>query len=105
MLRDNRSPTHPAPTHLGKAEKDLWDQLTRSYVLDDPAALEILKQACEARMRARLSRELILQEGAVYKDDRGNLKNHPAIAAERSAQNAFISSLRLLRLDISGERQ
>jgi hypothetical protein len=53
-------------------------------------------------MRARLSRELILKEGSVYKDDRGNLKAHPAVATERSAQASFLSSMRLLKLDLSG---
>jgi P27 family predicted phage terminase small subunit len=105
MLKDTRPPTHPAPKHLGKDEKDLWNRLTASYVLDDPASLALLQQACEARMRARLAAEIILKEGSVYTDDRGNLKSHPAVAAERSAQNAFISSMRLLRLDISGEQR
>jgi hypothetical protein len=74
MLNDARSGRFaPAPEHLAAPERQLWDKLIRSYTLDDPAAQELLLQACEARGRAREAREQLEREGATYKDDRNNL--------------------------------
>jgi P27 family predicted phage terminase small subunit len=102
MLRDNRSLSLAAPKHLDAPERDLWERLIRSFALDDPGSRELLLQACEARMRARLAREIILKEGCTYRDDRKNLKAHPAVAMERSAQASFLSAMRLLKLDLAG---
>src|SRR5262245_35264822 len=105
MLKDNRPPRHSAPKHLAPAERELWDRLMRSFTLDDPASQELLLQACEARGRAREAREQLDREGTTYRDDRGNLKAHPAITTERSAQASFLSAMRLLRLDLVGEKK
>jgi P27 family predicted phage terminase small subunit len=105
MLRSSRPPLLPAPTHLGPSEKELWDNIVRSFAIDDAAAQELLLQACEARGRARQAREQLDEEGCTYRDARGDLKQHPAIAIERSSQAAFCSAMRLLRLDINGERK
>jgi P27 family predicted phage terminase small subunit len=104
MLKDNRSLSLAAPRHLPGPEKDLWERLIRSYSIDDPASRELLLQACEARMRCRLAREIIEAEGATYLDGK-RIKAHPAVAMERSAQASFLSSLRLLKLDLSGTEQ
>jgi P27 family predicted phage terminase small subunit len=103
VLNDNRSARFAAaPAHLAEPERQLWDKLIRSYTLDDPAAQELLLQACEARGRAREAREQLTKEGLTYRDDRNNLKAHPAIQTERSAQSAFLAAMRSLRLDIGG---
>jgi P27 family predicted phage terminase small subunit len=103
MLNDSRTSRFAAaPQHLAAEEAKLWDQLVRTYRFDDPASLELLTQACEARGRARQAREMVQNEGSTYKDDRGNLKAHPMIAVERSAEASFLSAFRLLRLDLAG---
>jgi len=55
------------------------------------------------RGRVRQAREQLAKDGPTFTDDRGNLKAHPAAAIEKSAQSAFCSALRLLRLDLAGE--
>jgi P27 family predicted phage terminase small subunit len=103
MLKDTRPPRiGTAPAHLEEPERDLWDRLIRSYRFDDPASLELLMQAMEARARARQARELLKDQGPTIKDDRGNLKAHPLLSVERSAQASFLSAMRLLRLDLTG---
>ena len=105
MLKSNRPPAVTAPKHLARIEAELWTRLHHSFTLDDPASLELLTQMCEARQRARLARAQLDAEGCTYRDSRGYLKQHPAVAVERSSMNAFVSAMRLLRLDLSGEKK
>jgi hypothetical protein len=105
MLKSSRPPALPAPKHLAPIERALWDKLYRSFTFDDPASQELLLQACEARGRARLAREQLDEEGCTYRDSRGDLKAHPSIGIERSAMAAFVSAMRLLRLDLAGDRK
>jgi Phage terminase, small subunit len=93
----------PAPEHFAEPERDLWRQLVTSYRFDDPASLELLVQALEARARARLCREQVAEEGATARDDHGAMKAHPLLSVERQAQASFLSAMRLLRLDIGGK--
>jgi hypothetical protein len=93
-----------APSHLDVPERKLFQQLVRTYRFDDAASLELLTQAMEARQRARQCREQVKKDGPTYRDDRNNLKAHPLLATERSAQAAFISAMRLLRLDLGGAK-
>src|SRR5262245_58439035 len=92
-----------APTHLPREEQQLWNDLQRTYRIDDCAAKELLTQAMEARTRVRLCREQVAKEGQVFTDKKGITRAHPLLQIERSAQASFISALRLLRLDLSGE--
>jgi hypothetical protein len=87
---------------LDPPERELWEQLTECYRFDDPASRELLTQAMEARARARQAREVVQSEGPTYRDDRNNLKAHPLLGVERSAQASFLSAMRLLRLDLTG---
>jgi hypothetical protein len=103
MLKDTQPPrVGRAPSHLAGPERELWDGLVKTYRFDDPGSLELLAQALEARGRARLCREQVQIDGQIVRDDRGNLKAHPLLAVERSAQASFLSALRLLRLDLTG---
>jgi len=105
MLKSSRPPALTAPKHLARPEAELWERLHRSFTLDDPGSQELLTQACEARGRARLARDQLDEEGCTYRDSRGDLKQHPAVSVERSSMNAFVSAMRLLRLDLSGEKK
>jgi hypothetical protein len=95
-------PRHRAPSHLAKEEVALWDDLIRTYAIDDAGSLELLALAMEARMRARLCREQVARDGQTVVDDHGTIKAHPLLSVERSAQAAFLSAMRLLRLDFTG---
>jgi hypothetical protein len=103
MLKDNRpAGDGAAPQHLAEPERKLYRDLVRTFRFDDKASLELLCQAMEARQRARQCREQVEKDGQTVRDDHGNLKAHPLLATERSAQAAFISAMRLLRLDLGG---
>jgi hypothetical protein len=93
---------HRAPPHLAPEEAALWDDLVRTYTLDDSASLELLAVGLEARMRSRLCREQVLREGQTVLDPHGVPKAHPLLAIERGAWAQFLSALRLLRLDLGG---
>jgi phage terminase small subunit len=102
LIRPANANGNAAPSHLPRPEQQLWNELRRTYRIDDAAAKELLTQACEARMRARLCRLTVAEEGATVTDKKGIVRAHPLLQIERSAQASFISALRLLRLDLSG---
>jgi hypothetical protein len=90
----------PAPKHFAREERQLWNELVTTFVLDDCGSLELLQSAMEARARARRCRESIDAEGEAVRDFRGTLKAHPLIAAEKSARSAYVQLMRLLRLKV-----
>jgi phage terminase small subunit len=94
-----------APAHLDKEEALLWDEIVKTYALDDAASLELLSSALEGRMRARRCREQVKRDGQTVMDDHGTMKAHPLLQIERNAQSQFLSAMRLLRFDIGGERK
>jgi hypothetical protein len=59
MLKPPSSPPD-APAHLARPEAQLWRELVRTYRFDDPASLELLTQAMEARGRAKSRRMSVL---------------------------------------------
>ena len=104
MLKVTKPKHHGnAPKHLPAPEQALWNEVVKTYRFDDAASLELLTQAMEARHRARLCREQVLKEGQIFTDKKGITRAHPLLQIERSAQASFISALRLLKLDLSGE--
>ena len=106
MLKENKlARLASPPRHLAEPEKQLWLELIRTYRFDDAASCELLSQAMEARMRARQCREVVQREGQTVTDRKGTVRAHPLLSVERSAQSAFIAAMRLMRLDIAGERK
>jgi hypothetical protein len=101
MLTSNRPRPVPAPKALQKPERELWDQITRSFAIDDPASQTLLLQALQARGRARQAHERLERDGLTVIDKRGDVKAHPAIQIERFSQQAFCAAMRLLRLDLN----
>jgi len=93
----------PPPKHLDSPERRLWDAILRENLLDNEAALSILRSALEAHQRARTCRETVDREGAIYRDRFNQPKPHPLIAAERDARAAFVAGMRALNLDLVGE--
>ena len=95
----------PPPKHLASPERCLWNAILRENILDNEAALSILRSALEAHQRARTCRETVDREGAIYRDRFNQPKPHPLIAAERDARAAFISGMRALNLDLIGDER
>src|SRR5262245_43775061 len=106
MLKDTKTGQHAnAPRHLAAPERELWSKLVLVYRFDEPASLALLTQALEARQRARQCREQVAKEGQTVLDKKGVLRAHPLINSERAANASFLSALRLLRLDLVGDRK
>jgi len=64
----------------------------------------LLQALCEAWDRLQGAREIIAREGAVFADDRGNPRAHPAVAIERDARVAVARLVRELDLDAGPTR-
>jgi hypothetical protein len=79
--------------------------LVAEFVIDDAASLETLALACEARARARRCRIKINENetGEVVTDRWGQLQRHPLLTSEAHAHGVFLSAMRQLRLDVTGE--
>lgn len=87
------------PDHLGENTAGWWRQVMAEYTLE-PHHCRLLQMACEAWERSQQARAEIATHGAVtFKDERGVIKAHPAVAIERDARVAFARLVRELDLD------
>jgi P27 family predicted phage terminase small subunit len=101
MLTTSRPKPSSAPKSLQPQERELWDRITKSFEVSDPASETLLLQALQARGRARQAHERLERDGLTVIDKRGDVKAHPAIQIERFSQQAFCAAMRLLRLDLN----
>jgi P27 family predicted phage terminase small subunit len=83
---------------LSARGRALWDSLIGDFVLDDAAAHELLRRACEASDRADQALAVIDAEGVTFKTRFGEPRVHPAVAVERDARNAVRQMLTALRV-------
>ena len=97
------SPPPPPSSNRTRARKGPPPPILRENLLDNEAALSILRTTLEAHQRARTCRETVDREGAIYRDRFNQPKPHPLIAAERDARAAFVAGMRALNLDLVGE--
>jgi phage terminase small subunit len=89
---------HPRPPlHLSKPMKAWWRNTTADYDLE-PHHLRLLELACSACDDARRA---IAENGATFRDDRGNIRAHPSVMVERDARIAFARLVRELDLDVN----
>jgi P27 family predicted phage terminase small subunit len=92
-------PDTAPPEHLSESTAGWWRQVMRDYALE-PHHQRLLQMACEAWDRSQQARAEIAAHGAVtFKDERGAIKAHPAVAIERDARVAFARLVRELDLD------
>ena len=82
------------PTHLSERARTLWRDLRAAYVLDDPAALELLRRMLEASDTADTARAQLAIDGLILVDRFGQVRVHPLCAVERDAR---LSVARLCR--------
>src|SRR5215207_2967028 len=75
------------PAHLSEAMREWWSSVMRDYVLE-PHHIHLLRLCAEAMDRAQQAREILADEGVCFRDDRGNVRAHPAVAIERDARLA-----------------
>lgn len=87
-----------APPHL-RTETQAWFlSVLKDYSLE-PHHVRLLQLAAEAWDRAQDARTEIDRDGLTFRDDRGNIRPHPAIAIERDSRTGFARILRELDLD------
>jgi P27 family predicted phage terminase small subunit len=92
-------PPQPPP-HLGKPERQIWDDIFKDYELESRASVAVLATALEAHQRARECREIILRDGPTVTGRDGQLRVHPLLAVERDARAAWLTGLKTLGLDL-----
>ncbi len=94
------SPRLPQPPkHLRPATRAWWRRVLEGYDLE-PASLPVLQAAAEAWDRMQEARERIANDGAYLPGGRGQLRAHPALAAERDSRIGFLRALRELALPL-----
>jgi P27 family predicted phage terminase small subunit len=90
----------PPPRQLGEHGTALWRRIQAAYVIDDPAGIEILAQACAAVDRAESLRELIDRDGPMIRTSKGGpLRDHPALRHELGCRAFICRCLSRLGLD------
>ena len=87
------------PAHLGDDGRHLWSSVQREYGIDDPAGLELLRQAAEAADRIASVRRQIDDQGELLMV-RGVPRANPLCAIERDARAALVRCIRNLNLDL-----
>jgi hypothetical protein len=93
-------PTRPVPpTHLGEDGRQLWLGVQAEYSIDDPAGLELLRQAAECADRIASVRKQIDEQGELL-SIRGVPRVHPLCQVERDQRAALVRCLRNLNLDL-----
>ncbi len=91
--------TRQPPDHLSAEAAAWWRDVVRDYALE-PHHLRLLQAACEAWDRMAQARaELTAHGGLTFKDERGVIRAHPAVAMERDARVAVARLVRELDLD------
>jgi P27 family predicted phage terminase small subunit len=92
-----------APGHLQTATRAWWRRVAEDYVLE-PHHLKLLQLAAEAWDRCQQAREQLAVDGITFRDDRGNVRAHPAVAIEKDARIGYARLIRELDLDVEAPR-
>lgn len=87
------------PSHLDPATGLWWRSVVKDYQLE-PHHLRLLTLAAESWDRCTQAREAIATDGLVFRDDRGNVRSHPAVTIEKDSRIAFARLIRELDLDV-----
>jgi len=97
MQKNKHLPEPPEP--LTADGFRLWSAITTEYRLDI-AALEILALACEAYSRSRQAGAILDKEGLMSSNRFGDVREHPAMKAERDARGQCLVALKMIGLNL-----
>jgi P27 family predicted phage terminase small subunit len=86
------------PKHLSKPARSWWKSAQKHYEMGEHHLL-LLTAAGEAWDRLQQARRILASEGITFRDDRGNVRAHPAVAIERDARTGFARIVRELAFD------
>jgi len=93
--------TPTAPSHLAAMTRRWWRSVVADFQLEDheQRLLTLAGEAWDMNVTARTS---LAKDGLTFRDDRGNIRSHPAVAIARDAKTTFARMVRELRLvDVS----
>src|SRR5262245_33519657 len=88
------------PPGLDKVERDIWRRIVAEFEFKDSASRDLLRVCLEAHERMRLARERIRIDGMTVTNKFGETVRHPLLTVEAAARTAYVSAMRVLRLDI-----
>ncbi|OPY72236.1 MAG: hypothetical protein A4E63_01269 [Syntrophorhabdus sp. PtaU1.Bin050] len=91
---------HKPPASLGKEAKVLWKQLVTEYAITDRGGLTILQVGLEAFSQMRTAEAIIKSDGLTLLDRWGQTKSHPLCSVVRDCRNQYLTSLKLLGVNI-----
>jgi hypothetical protein len=73
--------TSPRPSRaLGEHGEALWGRVTREYLIEDAAGIEMLTQICQACDRAEALAAHVSEDGEIVRTPAG-IKARPAVSA------------------------
>ena len=89
----------PVPPGLGEIGAGLWREVTKMYAFDDPASLEMLRQACAATDRAERCAAEVNEHGEMIRTKAG-LRANPLLRDELGFRALAARLLSKLGLDL-----
>jgi hypothetical protein len=103
------SPSPPAtppspPRDLSGPGRNVWDRVTKEFVIDDAAAQEVLQQVCEAVNRLEAIAARVRTDGEVIPDGKGGYRSHPSLRDEILNRGFICKTLRNLGV-LNGPRK
>lgn len=97
-LKNNDFPK--PPKNLSREARSWWTRLQAEYHLSDEAAQFLLETALTAFDRMRQAQQSIAEHGVTVTDRWKQIKNNPAVTAERDARSGMLQAFRQLNLDV-----
>jgi hypothetical protein len=93
----------PVPAGLGEIGGELWREVTAMYAFDDPASLEMLRQACFATQRAERCAASVNEHGEMIRVGK-TLRANPLLRDELGFRALAARLLSKLGLDLEPVR-
>jgi hypothetical protein len=89
--------TPPAPPReLSGPGRDLWDRITKDFIIDDSGAQEVLQQVCESVNQLESIAARLRKEGEVIPDGKGGHRSHPNLREQILLRGFVCKTLRNL---------
>ena len=95
--RVTRDAPPKAPKHLSREGKQLWNEITGSWVLG-PDGLALLRHGLEARDQYEVCRKQVGADGPTFVTESGQIRAHPAAKLALDYLGEFRQALRQLGL-------
>ena len=91
------------PDTLTPKAREFWKRVQEEFRIEDSAGLEVLTQAGRALDRMTEAADKVFHDGMLVVDRWHQQKAHPAVKIEIDCRNSFLSCMRLLGCDGTGE--